>query len=86
MAENETTNETTQESHVETQQQTAQLSPAELMEMMNSPLENEKREGRVKNRTVDEAIKADQYLSQKKVNKAPFGIVTARTVYDGQYG
>lgn len=82
MAEN--TNETTQTSHVETQQ--TQISPAELMEMMNSPAEIETREGRVKNRTVDEAIKADQYLSQKKAGGAPWGIMFARTIYDGQYG
>lgn len=82
MAEN--TNETTQTSHVETQP--TQLSPAELVEMMNSPLEVETREGRVKNRTVDDAIKADQYLSQKKASGAPWGIMFARTVYDGQYG
>lgn len=84
MADENTTNETTQTSHVETQQ--TQLSPAELVEMMNSPLEVETREGRVKNRTVDEAIKADQYLSQKKAGGAPWGIMFARTVYDGQYG
>ena len=82
MAEN--TNETTQTSHVETQQ--TQISPAELMEMMNSPAEIETREGRVKNRIVDEAIKADQYLSQKKAGGAPWGIMFARTIYDGQYG
>lgn len=84
MADENTTNETTQTSHVETQQ--TQLSPAELVEMMNSPLEVETREGRVKNRTVDEAIKADQYLSQKKASGAPWGIMFARTIYDGQYG
>ena len=84
MADENTTNETTQTSHVETQP--AQLSPAELVEMMNSPLEVETREGRVKNRTVDEAIKADQYLSQKKAGGAPWGIMFARTIYDGQYG
>lgn len=84
MADENTTNETTQASHVETQP--TQLSPAELVEMMNSPLEVETREGRVKNRTVDEAIKADQYLSQKKASGAPWGIMFARTIYDGQYG
>lgn len=84
MADENTTNETTQTSHVETQQ--TQLSPSELVEMMNSPLEVETREGRVKNRTVDEAIKADQYLSQKKASGAPWGIMFARTIYDGQYG
>lgn len=84
MADENTTNETTQTSHVETQQ--TQLSPAELVEMMNSPLEVETREGRVKNRTVDDAIKADQYLSQKKAGGAPWGIMFARTIYDGQYG
>ena len=84
MPDNENTNETTQETHVETQQ--TQLSPAELMEMMASPQEIETREGRVKNRTVDEAIKADQYLSQKKASGAPWGIMFGRTVYDGQYG
>ena len=84
MADENTTNETTQTSHVETKP--AELSPAELVEMMNSPLEVETREGRVKNRTVDEAIKADQYLSQKKAGGAPWGIMFARTIYDGQYG
>ena len=82
MAEN--TTETTQTSRVETQP--TQISPAELVEMMNSPLEVETREGRVKNRSVDEAIKADQYLSQKKAGGAPWGIMFARTIYDGQYG
>lgn len=84
MAEENITSETTQTSHVETQP--SQLSPAELMEMMSTPVEIETREGRVKNRTVDEAIKADQYLSQKKASGAPWGIMFARTIYDGQYG
>lgn len=77
MAEEETT---TSETHVE------QTTTEKIEEILGSPLEIETREGRVKNRTVDEAIKADQYLSQKKAGGAPWGIMFARTIYDGQYG
>ena len=77
MAEEETT---IKETHVE------QTTTEKIEEILGSPLEIETREGRVKNRTVDEAIKADQYLSQKKASGAPWGIMFARTIYDGQYG
>jgi len=57
-----------------------------LEEAVNSPLEVETREGRVKNHTIQEQIKADQYTSLKNANRAPYGIVIARTVHTGQYG
>lgn len=59
-----------------------------LKEDLQRPASVANREGSVSYRSIEEQIKADQYLSGKQAAGmgAPFGIRMARTVHTGEYG
>lgn len=58
-----------------------------IKEDLQRPASVANREGSVSYRSIEEQIKADQYLSGKQAAMgAPFGIRMTRTVHTGEYG
>ena len=62
------------------------ITAAEFEELAEAPRRTENAEGTVVERSVDELIKADQYLQGKSVTAVPWGLRIARTKPPGAVG
>lgn len=59
-----------------------------ILDSMDEAVEIETKEGKVRNPSISEKIKAAQFAAgaQASQNGAPFGIRIARTVHTGEFG